>query len=222
MIKVIFLDYTGTMVMEDEPYTRELLRYFLKHSSFQDPAEVLKVVWGLIKKLEAESAGEHFIRNEEKVNKILDWCEEKAGLSGDRSYILETWKKVRIHAPLYEDVKPFFESCPLPIYVLSNDDLCYLEQSMLEKGLQPAGIISAESARACKPDRRIFEYALQTAGVKPSEALLIGDSMTSDILAARAVGMEAVLIDRKGGAVEEGVRVIRTLKECLNPGFLSF
>ena len=37
MIKAIFIDYTGTMVQEDEPYTRELLGYFIAHSDLKDP-----------------------------------------------------------------------------------------------------------------------------------------------------------------------------------------
>ena len=41
MVKAIFIDYTGTMVQEDEPYTRELVRYFMDHSDFKDPKEVL-------------------------------------------------------------------------------------------------------------------------------------------------------------------------------------
>ena len=51
-IKAIFMDYTGTMVQEDEPYTRELLGYFMKHSDLKDPKEILKVVWGQGYKIE--------------------------------------------------------------------------------------------------------------------------------------------------------------------------
>ena len=47
MIKAIFIDYTGTMVKEDEPYTRELIAYFMAHSDLKNPGEILKVVWSL-------------------------------------------------------------------------------------------------------------------------------------------------------------------------------
>ena len=39
MLKAVFIDYTGTMVREDEPYTRELVRYFASHSELKDPNE---------------------------------------------------------------------------------------------------------------------------------------------------------------------------------------
>lgn len=219
MIKAVFLDYTGTMVKEDEPYTRELLKYFLTHSSFKSPSEILGVVWGKIKEFEADSFGDNFIKNHEKVSGILEYCKENYGLKGDFDYIHETWQKVWIYAPLYKDVKPFFERCKLPIYVLSNDDLCYLEESMKIKGLKPAGIISAETARACKPNKLIFEKALELAGVKPEEVTFVGDSVKSDIEPALSLGINPVLIvrgeDKKTGGCPEGVKVIGTLDEIL-------
>ena len=217
MIKAIFLDYTGTMVKEDEPYTRELLKYFLTHSNFKSPTEVLGVVWGKIKEYEAQSVGDNFIKNHEKVSRILEYCKENYGLQGDFEYIHETWQKVWVYAPLYEDVEPFFERSKLPIYVLSNDDTCFLEESMKIKDLHPAGIVSAETARACKPNRLIFEKAFEMAGVKPEEVMFIGDSIKSDIEPALALGINPVLIVRnpngEPGKDLSNVRVIRTLDE---------
>lgn len=213
MIKAIFIDYTGTMVQEDEPYTRELLGYFIAHSDLKDPGEVLRVVWGKVKELEAVSYGDHFIRNDEKVEKILEYCRENHGLHGDLTYMHDVWRKIWVHAPLYDDVKPFFERNGLPIYILSNDDLCYLEESIRIKDLHPAGIISAETVRACKPHRAIFEKALEMAGVRPDEAVHIGDSVVSDVEAAKAVGIKPVYLARMGDAVLDGVTVIRSLEE---------
>ena len=213
MIKAYFLDYTGTMVKEDEPYTRQLLEYFVTHSSIKDPKEVLKVVWEMVKDLEAKSYGDSFIKNDEKVDRILDYCVKEYGLNGDLDHMHEIWRKVWVHAPLFEDVKPFFERSKLPIYVLSNDDLSYLEESMKIKGLNPAGIISAEMAHACKPNRAIFEKAMEVVGVKPDEVMHIGDSVTSDIEPAKLLGIMPVYISRAKEVKLEGVRVIRSLDE---------
>jgi len=212
-LKVIFLDYTGTMVQEDEPYTRELLSYFASHSDMKSPKEILKVIWHLIKEIEAESHGDGFLKNDEKIERILQICTEKYGLNGDWDHIHEVWRKVWVHAPLYDDVRPFFERIKLPVYVLSNDDLCYLEESMKLKDLHPAGIISAETARACKPCRDIFDKALEIAGVKAEEAVFIGDSFTSDIEPALKIGITPIYISRKEDAKLDGVRTIRTLDE---------
>ena len=125
----------------------------------------------------------------------------------------EMWQKIWVHSPLYDDVKTFFDSCTLPIYILSNDDLVYLEQSMEEKQLRPAGIISAEMSRACKPHREIFEKAMEIAGVRPDEVIHIGDSVVSDVETAKVVGIRPVLLDRAGKQSIDGCLVIRTLAE---------
>ena len=213
MIKAIFIDYTGTMVKEDEPYTRELLGYFLTHSDLKSPQEALAVVWGQVKEIEAKSFGDAFITNDEKVDGILQYCEEKHNLHGDKNYMHETWRKVWVHAPLFEDVKPFFERSTLPIYVISNDDLCYIEESMRLKDLHPTGIVSADMVHACKPSRVIFEKALEMAGVKAEEAMHIGDSITSDVEPAKQLGITPVYISRNRDMKLDGVRVIRTLDE---------
>ena len=51
-----------------------------------------------------------------------------------------------------------------------------------------------------KPDIRFFEEALRRAGLQPSEVVMIGDSMTTDILGAQAAGIDAIFFDRRGGA----------------------
>ena len=47
-----------------------------------------------------------------------------------------------------------------------------------------------------KPDRRIFESALQRAGVAPHEALHVGDMYLEDVIGGRAAGLHTLLIER--------------------------
>lgn len=46
-----------------------------------------------------------------------------------------------------------------------------------------------------KPDPRIFVYAAERLGVKPEDALYVGDNYYADILGAQQAGMPAVLYD---------------------------
>ena len=213
------MDYTGTMVREDEPYTKELVKYFMEHSDLKDPKEVLRVVWSKVKDIEATCFGADFILNDEKVDRILSFCCDNYGLKGDLQYMHETWRKIWVYAPLFDDVKPFFERVKEPIYIISNDDMRYLEESMRIKELHPAGIISAETVRACKPHRSIFEKALTVAGVYPDEAVHIGDSVTSDVEPAKALGITPIYLARKGDVVLDGVTVIRSLEQMVSASF---
>lgn len=49
-----------------------------------------------------------------------------------------------------------------------------------------------------KPDARIFEIALERAGVAPEDSVYVGDHPFFDVEAARQAGMLPVLIDRRG------------------------
>ena len=214
-MKAVLLDYTGTMVREDDPYTRELLGYFMSHSDLNTPEKAFGAVWGKIKELEEVCYGDRYIGLDEKADRILSFCAENYGLTGDLNYMHETWRKIWIHAPLFDDVKPFIRQIGCPVYVVTNDDLCYVEQSFREKELEVAGIVSAEMVRACKPHREIFEKALEMAGVLPEEAVHIGDSVTSDVLPAKALGITPVYLSRKKDRQVEGVRVISSLMEMV-------
>ena len=50
-----------------------------------------------------------------------------------------------------------------------------------------------------KPGAEIFLAALRRAGVTAREAVHIGDSYDHDVRGAEAVGMTAILLDRRGG-----------------------
>ncbi len=57
-------------------------------------------------------------------------------------------------------------------------------------------ILASAVFGASKPSPKIFEEALRLAGVKPQEAVHIGDSFEDDIHGAKGAGIEAILIDR--------------------------
>jgi putative hydrolase of the HAD superfamily len=70
-----------------------------------------------------------------------------------------------------------------------------------------------------KPNPGIFLHALREAGVRPEEALHVGDHLDADVEGAQRVGIGAVLIDRRGrftpGDLPPSVPLIRTLTELL-------
>jgi putative hydrolase of the HAD superfamily len=67
---------------------------------------------------------------------------------------------------------------------------------------------------AAKPDAKIFQNALQAMGVRPQEALHVGDSIEEDVEGAKAAGLKPILLDRLGIHAQwgDGLR-IRSLAE---------
>ena len=61
-------------------------------------------------------------------------------------------------------------------------------------------IASAEEGVA-KPDLKIFEMALERAGVKPDEAMMIGDRIDNDIFPAKKLGMRTMWLRQGFGGM---------------------
>ena len=74
--------------------------------------------------------------------------------------------------------------------------------------------VTSREVGAEKPHPSVFMAALRKAGVRPEEAVHVGDQIYSDVEGARTVGIRPVLIDRQGWHEDmEGVRRVRGLGE---------
>ncbi len=121
------------------------------------------------------------------------------------------------HFHLFPDAVPTLEALRAAGYrlgIISNwswnlPDLCD------GLGISPyfEHIVTSARVGASKPHRAIFDYACEWFGVRPEEAVQIGDNAIADVGGARAVGIHAVLIDRRGRPAPAGVTVARALAE---------
>jgi putative hydrolase of the HAD superfamily len=75
--------------------------------------------------------------------------------------------------------------------------------------------VTSNLAGKIKPHRGIFMHALEKLGVKPHEAMYVGDLLKRDYEGARNCGLKALLIDRESSVGKEGVEKIRSLTELL-------
>ena len=69
-----------------------------------------------------------------------------------------------------------------------------------------------------KPDPRLFQIALETAGCTARELLHVGDSVENDVAGARKAGIRSVWVNRNGGQASGSARPdleISTLRQLL-------
>ena len=101
---------------------------------------------------------------------------------------------------LFDDVRPALEELAgrgVTLGVVSNfepwlaDILALQEVDHLFATVAISGVLGV-----AKPDPRIFEAALAEAGAGPAATVHVGDQPANDVVAARAVGITPVLIDR--------------------------
>jgi putative hydrolase of the HAD superfamily len=67
----------------------------------------------------------------------------------------------------------------------------------------------------CKPDRQIFEAAVRALKTKPSDTVIVGDSLRDDVEAGSRAGLHAILIDRKGRHASSSVPKISSLRQLI-------
>ena len=75
-------------------------------------------------------------------------------------------------------------------------------------------LILSEKVGVVKPDPKIFSICLDKLGIKPADALMVGDSLRNDVKGAEAFGMKALLLDRL--SKQNFPSKILSLKEILN------
>ena len=141
------------------------------------------------------------------------------GLEACAREIYDEWAACH-HFALYEDVQPTFErisAAGIRIGLISNTHRCLASfQSHFELEPYVDAALSSSEHGYLKPHPSIFEAALRLLEVSPRESVMVGDSLAHDIIGAKTIGMQGVLIERSATAeqdVLEGVPVIRTLNE---------
>lgn len=146
---------------------------------------------------------------------------EAAGASGDSAALdaaamrLVELESDASNVALYEDTLPALErlrAAGVVSYVVSNH-VWRLPQMIAELGIAPYinAVISSARVGVRKPHPEIFEAGLAAAGADRDAVLFVGDSLSADVVGARAAGIRAVLLDRAGASREPGA--IRSLLE---------
>ena len=65
-------------------------------------------------------------------------------------------------------------------------------------------VVASAEAECAKPDLKLFNLALEQAGCKPNEAVMIGDRLDNDVVPAKQLGMKTVWV-RQGFAKYQSI-----------------
>jgi len=74
-------------------------------------------------------------------------------------------------------------------------------------------IVLSEAAKALKPDKRIFEYALKLNAATAPETIMIGDSYAADIVGAQNADIDQVFLDPKYITLDKNKPATYTIKD---------
>ena len=83
------------------------------------------------------------------------------------------------------------------LHIISNGFKETTLTKMSLSGLNPyfQNVIISEDVGVNKPDKAVFEYALNKAGAIKEESIMVGDSIEADVRGAQAFGMKAIFFN---------------------------
>jgi len=101
--------------------------------------------------------------------------------------------------PVFHETKPTLESLAKKyrLCIISNVDNDIIGRTRDRIGVRFDVIVTAQDARAYKPNSRPFQIALQRLNSKPTEVLHVSSGFRYDIPPAHQVGMRTAWINRK-------------------------
>lgn len=213
-IKAFFVDFYGTIVHEDGEVIKKITDIIQKTGEAADRSEIDLFWWQDFQTMFQDSYGDTFetqrTLEERSLEHTLAKFHSDANAKELSNMMFEHWVK----PPIFEDSKEFFEKSPLPVYIVSNIDTDDIRRAIEFHDLKPAGVFTSEDARAYKPRKELFKLALKKTGLKENEVIHIGDSVSSDVKGASAIGIGTLWLNRFGKSVPDGVRSITGLLEA--------
>ena len=210
-IRAVFFDVGGTLAYPHPSFHGLIAHVCQQHGldvHADDTERAEPAVWAKI--AEREDAGRGYSLTRDRSRSFWLWVYQTfltelgypaAAQSGLPEKLFNTFVRQENYR-LYDDAMPTlkrFQGSGLTLGVISNWEE-WLERLMVGLGIRQyfdCVVVSGLSGVE-KPDAEIFQCALEAAGVRPEEAIHVGDSLRDDVRGAEAVGIRAVLLDRFG------------------------
>jgi putative hydrolase of the HAD superfamily len=210
VIKAIFFDWFNTLAHYEPPHY-ELHRRACEHFDIEvSPEQMMKGVLladryffeentlSPVEKRSPEEKAEVYIRYEEIAL-------TEAGIKVPKELLPKVMRKASqlfkgMTFTLFDDVLPTLKTLKERNFILGI--ITNLTRDMnpvcRELGLEPYldFVVTSGQVGADKPEPGIFLAALEKAGVNASQAIHVGDQYKLDVIGARGVGINPILIDR--------------------------
>lgn len=194
MVKLIIFDFWGTLV---------------ENGVFPSPVRQVKYILRI-----EEPFSEYIVKFEEvfmlkKYDDLYSAFEAVCGAFGiePEKFILDRlvgmWNKHKLLAKPFRETVALLERLKMDGYklaLISNTD-CFTTEEVLDKyDLKKYfdEIVFSYKVNLLKTDPKMYEMILEKLKVDKSDALVVGDSIETDVKGAKNAGIKAVLVDRGG------------------------
>ena len=118
--------------------------------------------------------------------------------------------------PYTKEILQYLADKDYQLHLITNGFEKTQHNKLMYSGLQPffKEIITSEGSNSLKPNKEIFDFALQKCDASPAESIMIGDNVEVDIIGAMNAGIDQVYVNHLG--IEPAIRptyTVNSLKE---------
>jgi 2-haloacid dehalogenase len=201
-ISTITFDFYGTLVQWHEGLEaafREILAHHGRPPD--DPAPLIHAFHAEGRRLRDTPPWKPY---RSVLRESLSLAMSEAGLAMDAADVDGLIARLR-HLPAHADVPEALAALRargFRLAAISNTDDSLIAGSLSSLGVTLDAVITAQQARAYKPDLRLFQHAHKALGVQPAEVIHVAASQPLDMAACKAMGIRAFWVNRRGEDVE--------------------
>ena len=133
------------------------------------------------------------------------------------SYYLDTLAQQTTLVPYAVELLQYLVSKGYALYILSNGFIEVQHRKLQAAGIDNyfSRIVLSDEIGVNKPDKRLFDYALQVTNSRAEETLMVGDNYDADILGAANAGWGQIYFNRnhKGFNATPPQHIVHSLDE---------
>jgi putative hydrolase of the HAD superfamily len=223
-LKAVMFDVGGTLVHPDWSRLGELVE--VETGIHFTSAQMREAFYAMLRVIDAElKAGVNSRRKREAHWVFVDTCRSlgiaDANCPGIRTRFTVAHQERHLWCEPDSEASTVLrrlKDAGLRIAVISNTEDGRATESLALADLASHFelVIDSHVVGCSKPDKAIFQFALDQLGLEPHEAAYVGDSYGYDVIGARSAGLSPILLDRMDayGSEPELTR-IRSLSELV-------
>jgi len=202
-LSAVILDCYNTLIDLDRVHEATVAKILERAGSPVDPA-LFHSYWDVRERRNLEEAVSRgragFVLQAALNVKSLRETFEHFGIDGDAESGVELWVELTRRCAPFPDARPALAELgeARALAVVSNADNYPLLDILRREGLEFEQVVTSETARAYKPDSRIFRFALKALGRSAADSVYVGDTPRVDVPGAARLGMSTVWLNRKG------------------------
>ena len=204
MIKTLIFDIYGTIICFEHGLNTETVRSFMRREGVETPKEEVHRLWSeYYRAAELEDA----FRTEAQIfQDRIAWLYKRYGCKGDPMEAYNATSAISEERVAFPEAKEAIKQLRRKYRVAagSNADNFPLHLNMDGAGIEMDAYYTSEDLRIYKPRPEFYRAILEAEGIRPEEAVFIGDSPAEDVQAPKELGMHAIWINRRKPSADYG------------------